>query len=437
MKKRIIIIGAAGRDFHNFNTLYKNNPRVRVVVFTAAQIPGIANKIYPPSLAGKQYKKGIPIISEEKLAELIKEKNIDECVLSYSDLSFSEIMFKASIVNSAGADFKLLNPYNTMLKSKKPVIAVTAVRTGSGKSPLTRWIMRLLISRGKKTAVIRHPMPYGDLKKQAVQRFASYEDLKEATVEEREEYEPIIRLGGVVFTGVDYEKILKKAEKEADVIIWDGGNNDTPFIRPDLWIVVADALRPGHEVSYYPGVLNFMLADVIIINKQSKSTVGNVRIIKENAIKINPKAVILDAAMEVSIKEKGLRGKKAIVIEDGPTLTHGGMSYGAGAIAAEKTGAIVLNARKYAVGSIKKTIEKYPHLKKVLPAMGYSKNQLKDLKKTIEKAPCSIVINGSPADLSKLIKINKRIINVNYEIMIKEEGKMKKIIMKKIEEVKR
>ncbi|MCD6276538.1 MAG: GTPase, partial [Thermoplasmata archaeon] len=381
MKKRVIIMGAAGRDFHNFNTYFRDNENYEVVAFTATQIPNIENRRYPSELAGKLYPEGIPIYSEEELPELIKKYDVDEVVFAYSDVSHEYVMHKASIANANGADFKLMGPKTTMLKSSKPVIAVTAVRTGCGKSQTSRKVFRLLREMGFKVVAIRHPMPYGDLVKQKAQRFASYEDLDryECTIEEREEYEPYIDMGGVVYAGVDYGEILKQAEKEADIIIWDGGNNDIPFYKPDLHIVVVDPHRPGHELKYYPGETNLRMAHVVIINKEETADKANIDTVRKHIMEVNPHATVIDAASPLFVDHpEKIRGKRVLAIEDGPTLTHGGMTYGAAVIAAMKYGAAELvDARDYAVGTIVDTYKKYPHIHNYLPAMGYGKQQIK------------------------------------------------------------
>jgi len=412
-------MGAAGRDFHNFNVFFRSNRDYEVKCFTAAQIPDIAGRRYPPSLAGRLYPKGIPIYDESEMANLIKKYQIDTVVFSYSDVSHEDVMHKASIALAAGANFLLLGPDATMLQTKKPVIAVCAVRTGAGKSPTSRKIAVILRKKGFRVVVIRHPMPYGDLEKQAVQRFASYEDLEKnkCTIEEREEYEPHIENGIVVYAGVDYEKILRRAEKEADIIIFDGGNNDFSFIRSGLYITILDPQRPGHEIRYHPGEVNFRLADVLIVNKVDSSDPENVKTVLENARKYNPRAIVIKANLVLEVdRPEMIRGKKALVVEDGPTLTHGGMSFGAGLLAAKKHGGIVIDASKYAVGSIKKVYEKYPHVKNILPAMGYSNAQIKELDETINRAACDVVVDGSPVNLSKLIKVNKPVVNVRYEL---------------------
>ena len=420
MKKKVIIMGAAGRDFHNFNVYFRDNENYEVVAFTATQIPNIEKRKYPAELAGKLYPDGIPIYPEEELPELIKKYNVDEVVFAYSDVSHEYVMHRASIVHASGADFVLLGPKSTMLKSSKPVIAVTAVRTGSGKSQTSRKVFRLLRERGLKVVSIRHPMPYGDLVKQKVQRFASYEDLdkNECTIEEREEYEPYIDMGGVVYAGVDYEAILRQAEKEADVIIWDGGNNDFPFYKPDLWIVVADPHRPGHEMKYHPGETNFRAADVIIINKMDTANRDDIQEIFDSIEKANPNATVIEAASPLFVdKPELIKGKRVLVVEDGPTLTHGGMRYGAGYVAAKKYGAKeIVDPRPYAVGSIIDTYRKYSHLHVILPAMGYGEKQMKELEETINNADVDVVVSGTPIDLNRVIKVNKPIVRVRYEL---------------------
>ncbi len=428
MRKKVIIMGAAGRDFHNFNVFFRNNKEYEVIAFTAAQIPNISGRRYPKELAGELYPNGIPIYSEDELPDLIKKHGVDEVIFSYTDVSYQYVMNRCSIVNVAGADFKLLSPEHTMLKSKKPVIAVCAVRTGCGKSQFSRKIFEILAKRCKVVA-IRHPMPYGDLAKQKCQRFASYEDLDrhECTIEEREEYEPYIDMGGVVYAGVDYEEILKEAEKEADVIIWDGGNNDYPFYKPDLHIVIADPHRAGHELSYYAGEINLRMADVVIINKIDTAKDEDIKKIEKNVRNANPKAKIIKATSPIKI-EGDIKGKRVLVVEDGPTLTHGEMKFGAGTIAAMKENAEIIDARKYAVGSIKETFEKYSHLEKILPAMGYGEEQIRDLEKTINLADCDVVLAATPIDLKRIIKVNKPIIRVRYGVGEEAEKELEKII---------
>ncbi len=419
MKKRVIIAGAGGRDAHNFLTFFKDNPEYDVVAFTQAQIPGIDKRVFPKELAGKLYKKDIPMYPESEISSLIKKLKVEVVNLAYSDLSNEEVMHKASIVNAAGADFMLLGPHQTQLESSKPVISITAVRTGCGKSQVSRKIARILKAKGLKVVAIRHPMIYGLLKDEVCERFAKYSDFKKykCTIEEREEYEPWIREGFVIYAGVDYKKILHQAEKESDVIIWDGGNNDFSFIKPDLSIVLVDPHRPNHEILYYPGEYNFRTADVIVINKVNTAKKENIAIVKENIKKFNPKARVIETASNMILENPVLLRNKAVVaIEDGPTVTHGGMPYGAGLLAAKANHCKIISPVKYAVGSIKETFKKFPHLKDVLPAMGYSPQQIKELESTINKVPCDFVIDGSPADLAKILKVNKPIVNVTYDI---------------------
>ncbi len=432
---RIIIIGAAGRDFHNFNVVYRKDRRTEVVAFTAAQIPGIANRIYPASLAGRSYPNGIPIEDEKGLEKLIKEKNINECVLSYSDLSYDAVMHLASRVMAAGAKFSLLGPDQTMLKSAKPVIAVLAVRTGCGKSQTSRKIIEILHEAGKKVVSVRHPMPYGDLAKQKIQRFKTMRDLQkyECTIEEIEEYEPHVAMGSIVYAGVDYAAILKKAEKEGDVIVWEGGNNDTSFYKPDLTITIADPFRSGHEIKYFPGEVNFRLADVILINKVNTADPKDVDIVVKNAEKYNPSAKIIKADSIIKTDDPGIiRGKKVLVVEDGPTLTHGGMKIGAGIIAAQQNGAASLvDPRPYTVGSIKETFEKYPGIGTLLPAMGYGSQQMKELEETINRTDCDAVVIGTPIDLARYININKPHTRVRYELSEDAKNELKEVMRQK------
>jgi len=433
MKRKVIIMGAAGRDFHNFNVYFRNNPNYDVVAFTAAQIPNISGRKYPKELAGKRYPKGIKIYPESDLPKLIKKFKVDEVILAYSDLPYMHVMHKCALVNSCGADFTMMGPTNTMLKSKKKVISVCAVRTGCGKSETTRAVCKILDKLHKKYVVVRHPMPYGDLKKQIIQRFATFKDLDKynCTIEEREEYEPHIVQGHVVYAGVDYEKILRQAEKEADVIIWDGGNNDLPFYKPDLHIVLTDPHRPGHEITYYPGEANLRMADLVIINKSKTAKKQDIETVKYNIRKVNQKAKIIYTASEIVVEyPEMIQNKKVLVVEDGPTLTHGQMSYGAGYIAAKKSKCNIIDPRKYAVGSIKKVFERFPNLGKVLPAMGYSKKQIKELQKTINKAKCDIVIIGTPIDLRKIIKMNKPAVRIRYKLKEIGTPELEKIIKK-------
>ncbi|MBD3414047.1 MAG: GTPase [Candidatus Aminicenantes bacterium] len=418
--KKAIIMGAAGRDFHNFNVHLRDNKNYQVVAFTAAQIPDIEGRKYPPELSGELYPEGIPIHSEDKLTELIKKNDIDEVFFSYSDVTHEYVMHKASQVQAAGASFSLLGPKETMLKSQRPLISVCAVRTGCGKSQTSRKIAQMLKNKGKDVVVIRHPMPYGDLAKQAVQRFASYEDMikHDCTIEEMEEYEPHIKEGIVVYAGVDYGEILKKAEDEADVILWDGGNNDIPFYWSDIAVVVVDPHRPNHELLYYPGETNFRLADVLVINKMNTADQEKVDIVLKNIERFNPGAKVIKANSTIEVTdEQEISGKKVLVIEDGPTLTHGEMKYGAGIVAAEKYGAAeIIDPRPFAVGSIKNTFEKYSHLDRVLPAMGYGKKQIEELAQTIDNSQCDLVVSGTPIDLGRLIETNKRILRVSYNL---------------------
>ncbi len=419
-KKKVIIMGAAGRDFHNFNVLYRDNDAVEVVAFTATQIPDIFGRRYPKALAGKLYPKGIPIFDESELLDLIKKHAIDEVIFSYSDIPYQVIMEKAAMVMSAGARFAVEGGDPTMIKSTKPVVAVCAIRTGCGKSQTTRRVAELLQAQGKKVVAIRHPMPYGDLAKQACQRFATLADLDKhkCTIEEREEYEPHIVNGIIVYAGVDYEMIIRQAEKEADIILWDGGNNDMSFYKPDLMITVVDPHRPGHELSYYPGQNNLLLADVVVINKIDSADPENVAEVRGNIAAYNPKAVVVDAASPVDVdKPEMIRGKKVLVVEDGPTLTHGEMPYGAGVVAAEKFGAAELvDPRPYTVKSITATFEKYPDIGILLPAMGYGTEQVKDLEMTINKTKCDLVMVATPIDLNRIIKINKPSVRVFYSL---------------------
>lgn len=421
-KIKVVIMGAAGRDFHNFNVYFRNNDVYEVVAFTATQIPGIEGRTYPPELAGPNYPKGIPIYPEEELPKLIQEHDIDQVIFAYSDVSHEYVMHKASIVLASGADFRLMGPKTTMLRAKVPVVSVGAVRTGSGKSQTSRQVAKILKNKGLRVVVVRHPMPYGDLRKQVCQRFASYEDLdkNECTIEEREEYEPHIDNGIIVYAGVDYEKILREAEKEADVIVWDGGNNDLPFYKPDLHIVVADPHRAGHEVAYHPGEANLRMANVVIINKVDTADPQNVKQVKENIKMVNPKAMILDAASPITADQPELiKGKRALVIEDGPTLTHGNMPYGAGTIMAQRLGAKeIVDPKPYAVGSIKETYKKYVHLGSILPAIGYGEKQIAELKETIDRTPCDVVVIGTPIDLRRVMTINKPTVRVNYELQV-------------------
>ncbi|MDH5782865.1 MAG: cyclic 2,3-diphosphoglycerate synthase [Candidatus Bathyarchaeota archaeon] len=413
-------MGAAGRDFHNFNVYYRYNPRYEVVAFTATQIPGIEKRAYPPELAGPDYPKGIPIYPEEDLPELIKKHGVNEVVFAYSDVSHEYVMHRASVALANGADFRLMGPFATMLEAEVPMVSICAVRTGSGKSQTSRRVTGILREKSFRVVVVRHPMPYGDLAKQVCQRFASREDLDkyECTIEEREEYEPHINNGIIVYAGVDYERILREAEKEADIIVWDGGNNDMPFYKPDLHIVVADPHRPGHEVAYHPGETNVRMADVVVINKVDTADPANVATVRKNVKRLNPNAIIIEAASPITVdKPELIKGKRVLVVEDGPTLTHGNMPYGAGTIAAKRLGAAeTVDPRPYAVGSIVKKFEEYPHLGAVLPAIGYGKEQIKELEETINQTPCDVVLIGTPIDLRRVLRLNKPAARAKYEL---------------------
>ncbi len=417
-KKRMVIIGAAGRDFHNFNTAYRNNPDIEVVAFTAAQIPKIADRTYPPSLAGKYYPNGIPILKEDDLENIIRDEQVDVCMMAYSDLHHSHVMHLSARVNAAGANFLMMGTKDTFLKSTKPVVAVTAVRTGCGKSQVSRFVARTLRAAGKKVISVRHPMPYGDLEAQAVQRMASIEDIDNhnCTIEEREEYEKHVEQGGVVYAGVDYEAILRKAEAEADIVLWDGGNNDLPFFKPDLWITIADPLRPGHGVLYYPGEANVRGSDVIVIGKTNVATKEAVAIVEENCRNLNPTATIVKAASVLEVdKPEVIRGKRVLAVEDGPTLTHGGMAFGAASQAAwENDATEVVDPRKWAEGGIKDTFENYPEVGKVMPAMGYWDEQIADLERSINAVDCDAVVIGTPFDIQRIVNINKPCAVVTY-----------------------
>ena len=417
-------MGAAGRDFHNFNVIYRNDPQSKVVAFTATQIPNIEGRLYPPELSGELYPDGIPILDEVDLSRLISEFKVDDVVFAYSDVSHEYVMHKASEVLKCGSNFKLLGGEKTMIKSNKPVIAIGAVRTGSGKSQTTRRVAEVLTDAGTSVAVIRHPMPYGDLTKQKVQRFATIEDLKkhDCTIEEMEEYEPHIDRGSVVFAGIDYKAILNKAEKEADIILWDGGNNDMPFYKPDLFLVVVDPHRPGHELLFYPGESNLLMADVVVINKMDTAEPENIATVKANIASVNPGSTIIEAASPVTVEKPDvIKGKRCLVVEDGPTLTHGGMKFGAGIVAAEKFGATeVVDPRPWITGTIAETFESYPDIGKLLPAMGYGEQQIKDLEVTINAADCDLVIIGTPIDLRRLLHIEKPSVRVTYNL--KETG---------------
>ncbi len=419
-KTRVLIMGAAGRDFHNFNVYFRDHPDYEVVAFTATQIPNIEGRVYPAALAGRLYPQGIPIYPEADLVKLVKELQVDQVIFAYSDVSHEYVMHKASTVLAAGADFRLMGSRVTMLKSSQPVVAVCAVRTGSGKSQTTRRVVRILRDMGYRVVSVRHPMPYGDLVKQAVQRFADYGDLDQyqCTIEEREEYEPHIDLGAVIYAGVDYERILREAEKEADIVVWDGGNNDLPFYVPDLHIVVDDPHRPGHDMTYHPGESNLRRADVIVINKIDTADMQNVAIVRRNIREVNPKAVVIEAASPIFVEDpNSIVGKDVLVIEDGPTLTHGEMAYGAGVVAAHRFGAAhIIDPRPYAVGTIAETYKKYPNTGAVLPAMGYGGQQVADLAETINNTPCDLVLIATPIDLRRVIEIHRPTQRVRYEL---------------------
>jgi len=431
---RTIIMGAAGRDFHNFNTFYRGNKDYEVVAFTATQIPNIEGRKYPAALAGELYPEGIPIYPEAELERLIKEEKIDQVVFAYSDVPYEYVMHKAALVNALGADFRLMGTKNTQIKSTKPVIGVCAVRTGSGKSQTTRRVSLILRDMGYKVAAIRHPMPYGDLVKQKVQRFADYSDLDkhECTIEEREEYEPHLDNGVIVYAGVDYEAILREAEKEVDIVLWDGGNNDYPFYVSDLLIVVADPHRPGHEMRYYPGETNVRMADVFVINKVDTADPEDVITVRNNLYALNPKALVIEGASPLYVEDpEAIRGKRVLVVEDGPTLTHGEMAYGAGFVAAQRFGAgEIVDPRPFAVESIKATYEKYPNTGTILPAMGYGDAMMHDLETTINKADVDLVISGTPIDLTRIIKVNKPMQRVRYELQEIGEPTLKSILEK-------
>ena len=440
MKKNVLIIGAAGRDFHNFNTYYRGNEDYNVIAFTAAQIPDIDGRKYPTELAGNLYPDGIPIYEEKALPELIKKHNINDCVFSYSDVTYNKVMEVSAIVNSAGANFVLLGPNDTMIKSTKPLIAVGAVRTGCGKSQTSRRIIELLMENGLKVVAIRHPMPYGNLVEQAVQRFAKVSDLEKhkCTIEEMEEYEPHIVRGNVIYAGVDYEAILRAAENDpdgCDVVVWDGGNNDFPFYRPDLNITIVDPHRPGDELKYYPGEVTLRLADVVVINKMDSASPEGIQIVRENIDKVAPHAIVIDGASPIRVDDPSvIKGKKVLVIEDGPTLTHGGMKIGAGTVAAKKYGAIELvDPRPFTVGKLSETFEIYPNIGTLLPAMGYSEQQLKDLEETIRKTECDSVVIGTPIDLSRIIKIDKPKTRVYYDLQEIGDPNLKQVIQSFVE----
>jgi len=428
-KQNVVIMGAAGRDFHNFNAYYRDNEDYEVVAFTATQIPDIAGRKYPAELAGRLYPDGIPILPEENLPDIIEEHDVDEVVFAYSDVPYDYLMHRSAVANAAGADFRLLGPDHVMLTSKKPLIAVVAARTGCGKSQISRKLFELLSER-YDVAAIRHPMPYGDLAKQAVQRFAGYDDLDrhETTIEEREEYEPYIDMAGVVYAGVDYGAILEEAEKDGDVIIWDGGNNDFPFYRPDLHITIVDPHRAGHELAYYPGEVNVRMADIVIVNKVDTADETDIEQVEENVRSVNPDAQIIRMESEVWLEDGDLTGKKALVIEDGPTLTHGEMQYGAGIVAARKAHATPVDPRSAAVGSIRDAFEKYGHLENVLPALGYGEEQVAELEETISRVDCDVVISATPIDITRLVDVEKPIVRVRYGVGEAGEEALRRVV---------
>jgi len=437
-KIKVIIMGAAGRDFHNFNVYFKNNSNYEIVAFTATQIPDIAGRKYPAELSGPLYPEGIPIYSEEELPDLIKEKQIDQVILAYSDLPHQYVMNKASVVLASGADFRLMGPKSTMLKSNLPVVSICAVRTGCGKSQTTRKVTDILKKKGYKIAVIRHPMPYGDLREQIWQRYENYADLDRynCTIEEREEYEPHLDRGNILYAGVDYQEILKRAEKDVDIIVWDGGNNDLPFYKSDLHIVVTDPHRAGHEMTYYPGEANLRMADVVVMNKIDTADSDKINQLRENIHQLAPEAILIEAASPLTVDNPELiRGKRVLVVEDGPTLTHGEMKFGAGIVAAQKYGAKeIVDPRPYAIGTIKDTYTKYPGIGTLLPAMGYGKKQIQELEDTINAVDCDIVIIGTPIDLSRIIKINKKSIRVKYELQEIGRPDLEEVLSQKIKD---
>jgi len=432
---RVLIMGAAGRDFHNFNVFFRGNKAYKVDAFTATQIPGIEGRTYPRELAGPQYPKGIPIYPEDQLLQIIKRDKIDEVVFAYSDVSHEYVMHKASAALAAGADFRLMGGKTTMLKSKKPVVSICAVRTGSGKSQTSRAVSQILQARGYRVVAVRHPMPYGDLKEQACERFATLEDLDKyhCTIEEREEYEAYVVAGLVIYAGVDYGQILSEAEKEADIIIWDGGNNDLPFYKPDLQIVVADPYRPGHELKYHPGEANLRMADVVLINKVNTADPKDVETVKKNIQDVNPNATIVMGASIIKVDNEDLvKGKKVLVIEDGPTVTHGGMPLGAGTVAAQMLGASeIVDPRPYAFGSIHEAYKKYPHMTSILPALGYGDAQVKELEKTINAIPCDLVVIGTPIDLRNVLTLNKPAVRARYELQEQGSPNLQEILDKR------
>ncbi len=434
--KNIIIMGAAGRDFHNFNTVYRGDAGVRVAAFTATQIPDIAGRKYPPELAGSLYPDGIPIVAEERLEELLRAEEIDEVVFSYSDVSHQHVMEQASRVIARGSSFRLLGAMETMIAASIPVIAVCAVRTGSGKSQTTRRVARVLSELGRRPVIVRHPMPYGDLAAQRVQRFETLEDMRRhrCTIEEMEEYEPHLREGFTVYAGVDYGEILSKAQGEGDVLLWDGGNNDLPFYRPDIHITVADPLRAGHELTYFPGRINLIMADVVVINKMDTAKAEDVEKVRMSIRALNPSAAVVEAASPIHVdRAEEIRGKRVLVVEDGPTLTHGEMQYGSGTVAARKFGALeIVDPRKFAQGRIAETFRKYPRIGALLPAVGYGEEQVRDLEQTIRRVPCDVVIVATPVDLSRIIRIDKPMLRVGYELEELGKPNLQEIIGKRL-----
>ncbi|HLC17872.1 MAG TPA: GTPase [Thermodesulfobacteriota bacterium] len=433
-RKRIVIMGAAGRDFHNFNVCFRDDPSVEVVAFTAAQIPFIERRTFPPELSGPLYPAGIEIHPEEELPGLIKALGVDEVVFSYSDVSHEYVMHRASMCTALGADFTLLGAERTMLEAKRPVVTVCAVRTGCGKSAVTRFVAKKIKEAGRTPVALRHPMPYGELSKKRLQRFASLKEIKDAgcTMEEMEEFEPLVSAGVVVYAGVDYRAILEEAEKEADVIVWDGGNNDLPFIKPDLELVVADPLRPGHELAYYPGEANLRRADCLVVNKANSAEEKDISTVIENARRVNPDCLVVRTASVIKV-EGDIAGKRVLVIEDGPTLTHGGMTYGAGSMAAASHGAEAVDPRPYAVGSVRETLDRFPELKNLLPAVGYSKEQIKELEETVNSTPCDLVLVATPVNLKEVMEIKKPAIRVSYEVEDMEEPGLSGVIKEFIE----
>jgi predicted GTPase len=435
-QRRVIIMGAAGRDFHNFNTYFRDNPHYQVIAFTATQIPNIEGRQYPPALAGELYPEGIPIYPEQELTELIRDRDVNQVVFAYSDVPHEYVMHKASQVLAAGADFRLMGTGATMLESSKPVVSVCAVRTGCGKSQTTRYVSDLLQQMGHTVVVVRHPMPYGDLAAQAVQRFATYGDLDRAncTIEEREEYEPHIDRGIVVYAGVDYERILRQAEEEADIVVWDGGNNDLSFFRSDLYIVVADPHRAGHEMTYHPGEANLRAADVVVINKVDTANGADVARVRENVFAVNPQAIVLEAASPIFVADPdAIRGQRVLVIEDGPTLTHGEMAYGAGVMAARRFGARELvDPRPQAIGSIAATFERFPHIGLLLPAMGYGEEQIRDLEETINAVECDLVLAATPIDLCRILNVRHPMDRVRYELQIIGQPGLEEVLVARL-----